>query len=177
MGPSAAVLLSYLPGTGEVKSFDQWVEEIDPSLEHSLGIPEADDFGELSDEERREILFHTSFLVRSWYSLVSPTNSKKDHEHLGRACLSVARAAQGLIDFGGALLPPLPSPMLRGMWLWEHAQWSDIEPYFHEMVQHIPGKVFTLPYQTAGGRIWACHLCDVQFMENWLAHSRFHMIK
>jgi len=177
MGPTATVLLNHVPGAEEVQRLGQLVDEISPHFGRSLGILETDEYHEYPEEDRREILLPTSFHVRSWYSLDSPTNGHTEHEQLGRACLSVARPPQGLIDFGGALLPHPPAHMLQGMWLWEHVEWSDVEPFFSEMVRSIPGAVFTLPYQTAGGRSWASHVCDVQFMAAWLTHPWFHMIK
>lgn len=161
MGPTAAVLLSHIPDARELQSFRRLVEEESPHLAPSFGTPGTDQDNERPEEDRQEILLRTAFLVRSWYSLVSPTNGRAQHGQLGRACLSVARVAQGMIDFGGALLPPLP----------------DIEPFFSEMVRGIPGIVLTLPCQTANGRTWATHVCDVPFMEAWLIHPRFHMIK
>jgi hypothetical protein len=45
------------------------------------------------------------------------------------------------------------------------------------MIAGMPGKVFTLLYQMAGGRTWARRLCDAQFMESWMAHLNFRMVK
>ena len=177
MGPTAIVLLDYVPAAEEIERFGQLVNEINPHLEQSLNTPETERYGLYPEEQRQEILLCTSFHVQSWYLLISPINGDQEHKELGKACLFVAKAAQGLIDFGGAILPQLPDHMYKQMWLWEQAQWSDVQPFFSELARSIPGNIYTLPYLTAGGREWASHICDVQFMEGWLAHPNFHMIK
>jgi hypothetical protein len=91
--------------------------------------------------------------------------------------LHVVELCAGLVNFGGALLPRLPQEMYRDMWLWEKANWSDVEPYFTAMVKDMPGRIVGFPYETHNGRTWASHIADATFLRAWMAHPDFHMIK
>ena len=128
-------------------------------------------------DERQEVTSHTSLEVASWYLIYSAINNGYSHFNLGHACLRIARATQGLIDFGGSLMPKLPDHLAQRRWTKNSPTWSEVEPYFSEMTSSIPGRIITIPYEVGDGRIWAYHIGDVEFMENWLVHPRFHMIK
>ncbi len=52
-----------------------------------------------------------------------------------------------------------------------------MKPYFEKMVEKIDGKIFTIEYETVNNRNWARHLCDAEFMKNWLKNKNFRMIK
>ena len=88
-----------------------------------------------------------------------------------------AAVFNGIVDFQGALLPRLPESMYENIWLWEKAHWADVEPYFNAMITTMPGKAVTVLYQPLSDRTWAYHVADTAFLNAWLAHPAFHMIK
>ena len=98
-------------------------------------------------------------------------NDKVDHTIMGVLLLHFAKLFDGVINFGGALLPPLPE------WLWETENWSDIKSYFYEMVAGMSGNVVSMEYEIDDGITWAYHVADAPFLQAWLEHPNFHMIK
>lgn len=104
-------------------------------------------------------------------------NGKEDRVIMGELVLHFATLFDGIVDFGGALMPPLPAHMYEDMWLWEKAQWADVESYVRQMLDPIPGKIVSIEYYTPNGRTWAYHVADATFLKAWLKHPHFHMIK
>jgi hypothetical protein len=85
--------------------------------------------------------------------------------------LYVAELCDGLVDFGGAIQPPMPEHR------YPEANWADVEPYFLAMVKDMPGRIVSLLYQPTDQRTWASHIADATFLRAWLAHPDFYMIK
>jgi len=104
-------------------------------------------------------------------------NDKVDHTIMGVLLLHFAKLFGGVINFGGALLPPLSVVMEQDMRLWEEGNWEDVESYFSEMVEGISGKAVSIKYEVGNGRTWAYHVADAAFLKAWLEHPNFHMIK
>jgi hypothetical protein len=109
-----------------------------------------------------------------WEFVISAMcNGEDDHRILAEIALHFARACGGVVDFGGALIPPRcrtnPS-------VWEGA-WTTIQPDFDVWIKSFSGKIVGLPYETARGTWWTTHVCDSTFLHAWLQSPDFHMIK
>jgi len=145
------------------------------------GRPIYSHFSRLSLEPHERIIFQEEFGFTpewEWHSDAG-CNKQEDHQILGQWITWLTNHLGGIVDFYGALLPPLPESMYKGFWLWEEASWSDIAPYFEPMVGEIPGKIISIPYLCgeAESRTWVHHVADVEFMKAWLKHPRFHLVK
>lgn len=116
------------------------------------------------------------FLAHQEAGFYAMSKSPDDHRILGELLLHFARLWGGIVNFSGALLPPLPATFEKS-WLWREANWSAVEPFFSQMIQGMRGKVVSIEYQTSQTRSWAYHVADAEFMESWLRHPNFHMIK
>lgn len=117
---------------------------------------------------------------RDTIGLAAMCNERQDHLILGHLCLHFVRKTNGLVDFGGALTPPIRCEVQR--LFDEHysgagTSWADWEPHFRTMIQDLPGHVYAVPYTTADRHAWVSHLCDADFLEAWLQHPDFHMVK
>lgn len=195
MGPGASVLLpealdrhhralidNVLASTGE-----RHARAIDVTTLQPLGYPYTSAHGrsfgihdgepDLEAEDLALIEATFSFHPRAALSFDAPTNQPEDHFILGVLVLYMAEMFNGIINFNGALVPPLPEPLNDPAWYWEAATWSDIEPYVAAMAAELPGTLLAMPYKTVSNRIWATHVGDVPFMRAWLHHPLFHMIK
>jgi hypothetical protein len=176
MGPSAFVIFDRKPSKNDSKRLEIALKEQGYNIDFCFLYPD-DEFWEYDEEELESIREKTSMSVCGAFEISCPCNSEEDHRALGEAVLIASEHLLGLVDFNGAIYPDLPRKMYEGMWLWEKANWSDIEPYFMEMVSSISGRVYTIEYETANNRVWAHHICDKEFMANWLKHPMFGMIK
>ncbi len=158
-------------------------ESINGSVNNTDGRPFEIDKQKIdsnySEEEILMINNCVGFNAKFDLGFYAMCNREIDHKILGELTLYIAEKFDGLIDFGGAIFPyqSLPNKMKEGMWLWEQANWTDIKPYFDEMVGKIGGKIFTIEYETGNNRNWVYHLCDAEFMRNWLQNKNFGMIK
>jgi len=99
-------------------------------------------------------------------------NDGEDHRILGELCIAVARSLGGIIRFDGLLQP------------WRMA--AEWERWRHLPAQERAAR-FLAEVGTGGGRLVAfgldaddapsCHYGDVRFLEHWLAHPKFRMVK
>ncbi|MEP3889286.1 MAG: DUF6368 family protein [Hellea sp.] len=112
------------------------------------------------------------------FGLFAMRNQDIDHRILGELICYFAERLDCYIDFGGAIfsLGLLPKKH-RQYFDFVKTEWPDIAPYFEEMTKDIKGKIFTLGYMTANYKKWASHICDAEFMRNWLLSPHFHMVK
>ena len=112
------------------------------------------------------------------FSLFAMRNQDIDHRILGELICYLAERLDCYIDFGGAIfsLGLLPQKH-RQNFDFVNTEWPDIAPYFEDMTKDIKGKIFTLGYMTANHKKWASHICDAEFMRNWLLSPHFHMVK
>jgi hypothetical protein len=103
-------------------------------------------------------------------------NQSDDHRILGLLTLSLMERFSGIIDFGGALFPKLPSQLYDDGWFWQ-ATWEDGAGYSRDLINSLPGVAIELTYMTGSDRTWVYHVADSTFLRAWLAHPDFHMIK
>ncbi|MBN2023989.1 MAG: hypothetical protein JW809_14490 [Pirellulales bacterium] len=107
-------------------------------------------------------------------------NDRQDHRFLAEPCLRFCQRMQGMVDFGGALLPPICGEvqhLFRKYLSREGSDWAAWVPHVQQMVEDLPGHLFAVPYTTVAGCDWIYHICDAEFLEAWLCHPHFHMIK
>lgn len=176
MGPTVSVIFEKKPSIELSKSLETQLSELGSSLDFYFYYADSQ-YWQYSDEDIFAIKETTSMSVCGAFSIATPCNGAEDHRNLGKAALIASKHLSGLIDFGGAIVPELPDSMKKGMWIWEQANWSDIEPYFMKMISTINGKIYTIEYKAINNKTWANHICDVEFLGNWLNHPKFHMIK
>jgi Family of unknown function (DUF6368) len=110
-------------------------------------------------------------------------NEARDHRILGELAIYFARTLSGVIDFNGALMI---TPTFEGRegameWLssFEQSNWSEFSKLIgrSQWMGGMPGRILSIPYETANGHTWTNHVCDKDFMAAWLEHPSFHMIK
>ena len=87
----------------------------------------------------------------------------------------------GIVDLDGALLPPVEGSeglkqLVHEYFFGKGTDWADLEPYFRRMLGNLPGQLYAIPY-TDDRRGHVFHLCDVHFLEAWLRHPNFRMVK
>lgn len=83
-------------------------------------------------------------------SFAAMCNQSADHYELGKLALEFCRIHDGLIDFGGEL---------------------------SSSARNLDGNLWELHYEAASGKTCICHIGDDKFMESWLNHKDFRMIK
>lgn len=165
--------------SNQVDRWDCWVE--DDSLIGGKylgeGRPIYSSFSQVELEQEEMLVLQKHFGItpkREWHCDAG-CNQLEDHLILGQLITYLIDTVGGVVDFYGALIPSLPEDMgRRGFW---HYDWSDIEPYFEEMIRGMPGKIVSVPYDAGEGRTWVSHYAEVEFMKAWLKHPRFHMVK
>ena len=102
---------------------------------------------------------------------------------LGELALQCARIFGGVINLHGALEVGTRTPInletvdeliaqLEG-----NLDWAEVSKATEAFLRAMPGRVLTVPYQTLDDRTWVEHICDAEFMQAWLKHPSFHMIK
>lgn len=116
-------------------------------------------------EERLELTPRTALLVSAGI------NRAVDHRILGELVLRLARALEGVVDFDGALLPRSSPARV------ERLNWAEVAGMAREFLAPLPGRVVTIEYEVNDSRVWAYHVGDCQFMQGWLQHPDFYMIK
>jgi uncharacterized protein DUF6368 len=120
------------------------------------------------------------FLPQSRIFLEAGCSDAADHRIMGELVLYLARSMHAAIDLHGELIPASSLRQEKATdlpWLFKEASWSDVAGPVERFFKSLPGKIFAVPYPTAGGRTWVTHVCDAEFMEAWLRHPEFHMIK
>jgi hypothetical protein len=125
------------------------------------------------------------FGVRPVSSLQFTVHSsrKADHRAVGELALACIQCHGGVIDLGGALevgsgealrLDEMDDLIAR---VEGRVDWADVSAPTEAFLETMPGRVLTLPYETASGHTWVRHICDADFMAAWLRHPSFHLIK
>ena len=139
------------------------------------------------EDEKRQIKEALGYLPTQSISVASGCNRKEDHTTLSQFVLHLAKHYDGLIDMGGAITPPL-KPVgrehLENFLAAPSAQGRERKAYMRERldelkayVRAMPGSVYEIEYTTAAGHRWVYHIVDVAFLQAWMEHPRFHMIK
>jgi len=153
---------------------DFWIRE--RPLFVWFGPEFSDDLTEYVDEGVAALL---GWRPQDILGFAAMCNDLEDHRILGDLALQFARRFGGVVDFHGALSPPIQGE-LEDLWRKQRlfsADWRVWEPYFDEMMEGVCGRLITSPYVTANGREWARHIGDPDFLEWWLRQPNFRMIK
>ena len=112
------------------------------------------------------------FLPQQTMNIYAMCKDAEDHKVLGELTLYFAETYNGIVDFCGALMPPIS---VKGNF-WE-MPWSVFDTAFNEWMKPMPGKIYGIEYEVGNGRTWISHYADVEFFRAWLKHKDFHMIK
>jgi hypothetical protein len=91
-----------------------------------------------------------------------------NHRVLGHLALALAERLGALIDFHGLL----SHSTLRG----DTGEGAFLDRA-RALVASLPGRVVEISYDTWGGGRWFRHVGDVEFLEAWLQHPGFHLVK
>ncbi len=94
-------------------------------------------------------------------------NQRVDHRLAGHLCLVLALEYDGLIDFSGSLVPfPWPDdiPIVKRT----REQDAELASRIAHGMRKLPGRLYLVD---------RCHVGDVEFLDAWLRHPRFRMIK
>jgi Family of unknown function (DUF6368) len=195
------------------------------------------------DDEMRQVKEQLGFLPEQSISVSSGCNQKNDHTTLGQVVLHLARIYDGLIDMGGAIMPPLKPvnrKRLEDWWATSSAQDKERRAYLHTQlevlraslspektlrdlmkeqlhnphsalsaiiadveakfgpaippefsyveslppldevstyVRALPGSVYEIEYTAAAGHRCVFHIVDGAFLQSWMEHPNFYMIK
>lgn len=98
-------------------------------------------------------------------------NGKDDHRLLAAFMLELHKILRGYINLHGSILPPLLRDK-NGNFI--HHIHADNVNY----VKAIKGEIHEIHYEIeTGGRTSYYNICDAEWLENWLQHVDFHMIK
>lgn len=195
-GPGAAVLLRELFNDIQQTDLENLLNSIGiQDVEHDmfriftttpLGEPYDTEHGwpflinietpSVDDTELTVIETTWGFIPPQQIMISAMSNSQESHRILGLLALNIAEKYDGIIDFCGALFPPLPQEVFQNNWFWE-ASWDDAAPYSRHLTESLSGTVVEALYLTISDRTWASHIADTTFLRAWLAHPDFHMIK
>ncbi|WP_030570408.1 DUF6368 family protein [Streptomyces aureocirculatus] len=92
-----------------------------------------------------------------------------NHVLLGHLTLALARRLDALVDFDGLLSScPAAGDDTRNEAVLARAR---------ALASALPGRLSEVSYGTGGGGRWLRHVGDVEFLEAWLQHPDFHLIK
>ncbi|MFF7994628.1 DUF6368 family protein [Kitasatospora xanthocidica] len=92
-----------------------------------------------------------------------------NHALLGHLALALARRLDALIDFDGLL----GSHPVGGHGTGNQA----VLARARALASELPGNLSEISYDTGGGGRWLRHVGDVEFLQAWLQHPDFHLIK
>ncbi|CAN3979037.1 DUF6368 family protein [Kitasatospora purpeofusca] len=91
-----------------------------------------------------------------------------NHQVLGHLTLALAERLGALIDFDGLLSCPTPRDDTGDGAHLDRAR---------ALTASLPGRLTEISYDTGGGGRWFRHIGDVEFLEAWLQHPGFHLVK
>lgn len=189
-GPAASVLLRSRAVDGQVdrllaQSFrptGQWDGDWSLHDPAALGVPAAagaagpvgvtvrQDFS--ADPRLIEAIgFDPAGKIRMW----AYHNRDADHLLLGHLCLALAVEFDALVHFGGTLVPfawPEDIPVLEP----SAEQRAEISRRVAHGMRKLPGRLYVVNYGSRD-RPTECHIGDAEFLDGWLRHPRFRMIK
>ena len=92
-----------------------------------------------------------------------------NHILLGHLALAFARRLDALVDFDGLLSS---HPAAGG-----DAGDEALLARARVLASVLPGRLAEVSYDTGGGGRWLRHVGDVEFLQAWLRHPDFHLIK
>jgi hypothetical protein len=98
-------------------------------------------------------------------------NGKEDHRLLAAFMLELQKILGGYIHLNGSIVPPLLCDK-NGNFI--HHIHADEVNY----VKSIKGEIHEIHYEIeTGGRTSYSHICNAEWLANWLQHDDFHLIK
>jgi Family of unknown function (DUF6368) len=107
----------------------------------------------------------------AFLSVSAMCKSPNDHHLLACFILEIQKIFGGFIDFHGKISPPLVQD--------ENGKF--VESTYEEAlnyVKRIKGKIEEIYYEIeTGGRTSYYHICDAEWLTNWLQNVDFHLIK
>jgi len=109
------------------------------------------DYYDYSDEEIKTIQNLVGFAPKYELGIYAMCNGQVDHRILGELTFHIAKCFHGIVDFNGKL--------------------------DKDVIKGIPGKIWDISYEISGGIDANYHICDIEFMKNWLENENFRMIK
>ncbi|WP_329571115.1 DUF6368 family protein [Kitasatospora sp. NBC_01266] len=92
-----------------------------------------------------------------------------NHVLLGHLALALARRLDALVDFDGLL----SSRPVAG----DDTGNEAVLARARVLASVLPGNVAEVSYDTGGGGRWVRHVGDAEFLQAWLQHPDFHLIK
>lgn len=152
-----------------------------PGRPFLIGIGAGDeepwsDMGVLGEAGETRAFYERTFGVYpdSTISLSAMSNQAEDHRILGEIALALAQRLGGVIDMGGLIVPRHAFLSTPDFW---NAPWSAVQSGVRAFTESMPGTAVALTYRPTPGREWAWHTIDAAFLQAWLSHPEFHMIK
>jgi hypothetical protein len=164
-----------------------------------------DTFSECGEDQKSQIQQLLGYVPAGAIWVGARCNQIEDHHTLGHFMLHLARLFDGLIDMCGAISEPLrkfepEERVCLEAWCrvcleaWrnavteeEHAgPWPalplDVRPptaaeRSASDVAALPGKIYEIYYVIDDGHFGATHIVDHEFLEAWMEHPSFHMVK
>ena len=133
------------------------------------------EMGLLAEAGETQAFYERTFGVYpdSMISLSAMSNQPVDHRILGEIALALAQRLGGVIDVG-LIVPRHVSVSTADFW---NAPWSAVQSGVRAFTEAMPGVAVALTYRPTPGREWARHTIDAAFLQAWLSHPEFHMIK
>jgi hypothetical protein len=104
-------------------------------------------------------------------SISAMCKSDDDHYLLAAVMLEIQKILGGYIDLNGSILPPLLRDK-NGNFI--HHLHADNVAY----VNAIKGEIHEIHYEIeTGGRTSYYHICNAEWLQNWMQHEDFRLIK
>lgn len=132
--------------------------------------------GSLAEAGETRIFYERAFGLcpDSAVTVSAMCNQPEDHRILADIALCLARRLSGIIDMGGLIVPRHVFLSTPDFW---NAPWSAVQSRVQAFTESMPGTAVALAYWTVSGREWAWHTVDAVFLQAWLCHPEFRMIK
>ncbi|MFD9537384.1 DUF6368 family protein [Streptomyces sp. NPDC060010] len=101
--------------------------------------------------------------------IVAGCSGPVNHMLLSHLTLALARRFDALVDFDG---------LLSGYrTVGDDKSHEAVLARARAMASALPGRLTEVPYGTRDGGRWLRHVGDVEFLEAWLRHPDFHLVK
>ena len=125
-----------------------------------------------NQHERGELEKLLGAAPRAAISLCAMCNDDRDHRVLGELCLTMARQLNGIVRFDGLLTTCQTVEEVRA---WRQLSAKDHCAMFLAQVGNGGGILAAIGLDPEDPP--AFHYADARFMEHWLAHPKFRMVK
>ncbi|WP_428391709.1 DUF6368 family protein [Lichenicoccus sp.] len=134
------------------------------------------EMGPLAEAGETRMFYERTFGVYpdSTICLSAMSNQRVDHRILGEIALALAQRLGGVIDLCGLIVPRQVSLSIPDFW---NAPWSAVQSGARAFTEAMPGIAVARTYRPMPEREWASHTVDAAFLQAWLSHPEFHMIK